>query len=34
MGLRSACGASQIGTAVGDTQDVGGTPATLIETGD
>jgi len=29
-----SCGASKICTAVGDTQDVGGTPATLIETGD
>ena len=29
-----SCGASQMCTAVGDTQDVGGTLATLIETGD
>jgi hypothetical protein len=29
-----SCGASQKCTAVGDTQDVGGTLATLIETGD
>jgi hypothetical protein len=29
-----SCGASQMCTAVGDTQDVGGTGATLIETGD
>jgi hypothetical protein len=29
-----SCGASQMCTAVGETQDVGGTSATLIETGD
>ena len=29
-----SCGASQMCTAVGDTRDVGGTSATLIETGD
>ncbi len=29
-----SCGASQACTAVGDTQDIGGTSATLIETGD
>jgi hypothetical protein len=29
-----SCGAGQMCTAVGDTQDIGGTPATLIETGD
>jgi hypothetical protein len=29
-----SCGASQMCTAVGDTQDIGGTSATLIETGD
>jgi hypothetical protein len=29
-----SCGASQMCTAVGDTQDVGGTLATLVETGD